>query len=46
MDSLIIYGVEGKTKWGVSLKNFRGGLMLGEGGTFFIFFPLNPPRND
>ena len=42
MDSLIIYGVEGKTKWGVSLKNFRGGLMLGKGGYLFYIFPLEP----
>ena len=42
MDSLIIYGVEGKTKWGVSLKNFRGGLMLGEGGYLFYIFALEP----
>ena len=41
MDSLTIYGVEGKKKWGVSLKNFRGGLMLGEGGGGYIF-PLEP----
>ena len=32
MDSLIIYGVEGKKKWGVSLKNFRRDLMSGKGG--------------
>ena len=38
MDSLIIYGVEGKKKSGVSLKNFRGGLMLGEGGVPFLYF--------
>ena len=42
MDSLIIYGVAGKTKCGVSLKNFREGLMLGEGGYLFYIFPLEP----
>ena len=47
MDSLIIYGVEGKKKWGsrkkkMGVKNFRRDLMSGKGGGGYLFYIFSP----